>query len=40
VARISLATLDVPTFSPDDCPMCADGIDAVKPGSRLSEPPA
>lgn len=40
VPRVSLATLDVPTFSPDDCPMCKDGIEAVKPGSRLSEPPA
>jgi orotate phosphoribosyltransferase len=34
VPRISLATLDVPTHSPDDCPMCAEGIEAVKPGSR------
>lgn len=36
VPRISLATLDVPTYSPDECPMCADGIEAVKPGSRAS----
>lgn len=36
VPRISLATLDVPTFSPDACPMCKDGLEAVKPGSRMS----
>ena len=34
VPRISLISLDVPTYSPDDCPMCAAGIEAVKPGSR------
>jgi orotate phosphoribosyltransferase len=34
VQRISLATLDVPSYSPDECPMCAEGIEAVKPGSR------
>lgn len=34
VPRISLVSLDVPSYSPDDCPMCADGIEAVKPGSR------
>ncbi|MFN0141717.1 MAG: orotate phosphoribosyltransferase [Pyrinomonadaceae bacterium] len=36
VPRISLATLDVPTYSADVCPMCAAGIEAVKPGSRTS----
>jgi len=34
VPRISLATLDVPSYQPDDCPMCAAGGTAVKPGSR------
>lgn len=34
VPRISLVSLDVPSYPPDDCPMCADGIEAVKPGSR------
>ena len=34
VPRTSLATLDVPSYSQDDCPMCADGSEAVKPGSR------
>ena len=34
VARVSLATLDVPTYKTDDCPMCASGGVAIKPGSR------
>jgi orotate phosphoribosyltransferase len=34
VPRISLLTLDVPSFAPDVCPMCAQGLEAVKPGSR------
>ncbi len=34
VPRISLVSLGVPSYSPDECPMCADGIEAVKPGSR------
>lgn len=34
VPRISLATLDVPAYAPDQCPMCSEGIAAVKPGSR------
>ncbi|MEP6945435.1 MAG: orotate phosphoribosyltransferase [Acidobacteriota bacterium] len=34
VPRISLVTLDVPSFSPDVCPMCAQGLELVKPGSR------
>ena len=34
VPRISLVSLDVPSYLPDICPMCADGIEAVKPGSR------
>jgi len=34
VPRISLVSLDVPSYSPEACPMCADGIEAVKPGSR------
>jgi orotate phosphoribosyltransferase len=34
VPRIALATLDVPSYGPDECPMCRDGSPAVKPGSR------
>jgi len=37
VPRISLVSLDVPSYSPDDCPLCAAGIEAVKPGSRASK---
>lgn len=34
VPRVALATLEVPAVSPADCPLCAKGIPAVKPGSR------
>jgi len=34
VPRISLAAVDVPAYAPATCPMCAEGIAAVKPGSR------
>lgn len=34
VPRISLVSLDVPSYKPEDCPMCAKGEIAVKPGSR------
>ncbi len=34
VPRISLAELDVPAFDPAECPMCARGETAYKPGSR------
>ena len=30
----ALVQLDVPTYQPDACPMCANGLPAVKPGSR------
>lgn len=36
VPRISLESFDVPSFAPDSCPMCANGIGALKPGSRKS----
>ena len=36
VPRTSLASLDVPSYSADACPMCAQGIAAVKPGSRAT----
>ncbi|MDQ4121326.1 MAG: orotate phosphoribosyltransferase [Acidobacteriota bacterium] len=35
VPRAALATLNVPTFQPENCPMCARGETAVKPGSRV-----
>lgn len=34
VPRVALATLDVPVHAPSDCPLCAEGIPAIKPGSR------
>src|SRR5687768_3701584 len=34
VPRISLVQMDVPTYEPDNCPLCASGGTAVKPGSR------
>ncbi|HMJ07690.1 MAG TPA: orotate phosphoribosyltransferase [Pyrinomonadaceae bacterium] len=37
VPRISLAMLDVPSFTPDECPLCARGDIAIKPGSRTSK---
>ena len=30
----SLITLDIPTFKPEDCPLCRQGTPLVKPGSR------
>ena len=34
VPRIELVRLDVPSYKPEDCPMCKDGTEAYKPGSR------
>ena len=34
VTRVALATLEVPAYAPADCPLCAQGVPAVKPGSR------
>lgn len=34
VPRIALVELDVPSYKPEDCPMCEEGTEAVKPGSR------
>jgi orotate phosphoribosyltransferase len=36
VPRISLLEMDVPSYSPESCPMCDEGIEAVKPGSRVA----
>ena len=30
----ALLELDVPTYQPDHCPLCARGVPVVKPGSR------
>jgi orotate phosphoribosyltransferase len=34
VPRHALAVLEVPTYKPEDCPMCREGSTAIKPGSR------
>jgi orotate phosphoribosyltransferase len=34
--RVSLATLHPVTYSPEDCPLCREGVPVVKPGSRPS----
>ena len=34
VPRISLVSLEVPSYATDVCPLCALGQEAVKPGSR------
>ncbi|NLT66626.1 MAG: orotate phosphoribosyltransferase [Acidobacteria bacterium] len=34
VPRIALAVLNVPTFPPEECPLCKTGSQAIKPGSR------
>jgi orotate phosphoribosyltransferase len=36
VPLFSLVRLDVPTYQPDACPLCAKDIPVVKPGSRAS----
>ncbi len=37
VPRVALATLDVVAYSPEDCPLCKQGVPVVKPGSRPTE---
>ena len=34
VPRVALATLQVVTFPPEDCPLCREGSPVTKPGSR------
>ncbi len=34
VPFVALLDIDLPTFEPDACPLCAQGIPVVKPGSR------
>jgi len=34
VPYVSLARLVVPTYAPESCPLCAQGLPVVKPGSR------
>jgi len=37
VPRVSLASLEVPSYSPEACPLCAAGVEAIKPGSRTGK---
>ncbi|MBE3069815.1 MAG: orotate phosphoribosyltransferase, partial [Planctomycetes bacterium] len=32
----SLVKIDVPAYTPEDCPLCRDGLPLVKPGSRAT----
>ena len=34
IPRVALKTLQVKTYQPESCPLCAEGSVAVKPGSR------
>ena len=34
VPRVALATLDVVSYQPEDCPLCRQGLPVTKPGSR------
>ena len=34
VPRIALVSMQVPSYKPEDCPLCEQGTEAVKPGSR------
>ena len=34
VPRVALATLTVKSYAPETCPLCAQGLPVVKPGSR------
>jgi orotate phosphoribosyltransferase len=36
VPRIALVKLDVKSYAAENCPMCKDGVEVVKPGSRKS----
>lgn len=34
VPAFALVKLDVPTYEPEKCPLCAQGVPVIKPGSR------
>ena len=34
VPRVALAVLQVVSYTPEECPLCRDGVEVVKPGSR------
>lgn len=35
----ALTRLDLPAYAPEDCPLCRQGVPAVKPGSRTMPQP-
>ena len=37
VPRVALVSMQVPSYKPEDCPLCAEGLEAVKPGSRTKK---
>lgn len=36
VPRIALVSMEVPSYKPEECPLCKEGTEAVKPGSRTA----
>ncbi len=40
VPRVALVSLDVPSYTAAECPMCVAGTPAEKPGSRAASKPA
>ena len=36
VPLVSLVQMEIPTYQPESCPLCANGLAVVKPGSRAS----
>jgi orotate phosphoribosyltransferase len=36
VPLVSLVRMEVPTYQPESCPLCAKGLPVMKPGSRAS----
>ncbi|KXJ98631.1 MAG: orotate phosphoribosyltransferase [Acidobacteria bacterium OLB17] len=36
IGRKALVKMDVESFSAEECPMCAEGVPAIKPGSRAN----
>jgi len=36
VPRIALVSMEVPSYKPGNCPLCEQGSEAVKPGSRTA----
>jgi len=37
VPRVALVSMQVPSYKPEDCPLCTEGLEAVKPGSRTKK---